>query len=238
MRTIKPPFFELGPKAYLYGAEMLELAKYADLLSEEYDIDIILTPQTVDIRMLVEACRNVHVFAQHVDENPIGHGVGTNLAEALKEAGAEGALLNHAEKRLGLCQLERCISRAREVGLLTLVCADSPLQAAAIAHFGPDMMIVESPELIGTGRRCEGDADAIRRTNALVASVNPDILILHAAGISDAGDVCRIMAAGSDATGSTSGVLLAEDPRRMLRNMIQAVRAAWNERSDHSEEER
>ena len=28
---IRPPFFEIGPKAYLYGEEMLKLARVIDL---------------------------------------------------------------------------------------------------------------------------------------------------------------------------------------------------------------
>ena len=33
---IKPPFFEIGPKAYLYGEEVLSLAKQADALQKIY----------------------------------------------------------------------------------------------------------------------------------------------------------------------------------------------------------
>ena len=47
--TIKEPFFEIGPKAYCYGDEMLALAKVADQASEKYDVQIILTPQYTDI---------------------------------------------------------------------------------------------------------------------------------------------------------------------------------------------
>ncbi len=39
---IEPPFFEIGPKAYLYGEEMLKLAKAADAISIRYDVRIII----------------------------------------------------------------------------------------------------------------------------------------------------------------------------------------------------
>ena len=32
---LKPPFFEIGPKAYLFGEEMLELAKAADKAAQK-----------------------------------------------------------------------------------------------------------------------------------------------------------------------------------------------------------
>ena len=50
MTNIKAPFFEIGPKSYLYGDEILELAQAADAASEKYDVDIIFTCPVVEIR--------------------------------------------------------------------------------------------------------------------------------------------------------------------------------------------
>ena len=36
---IKAPFFEIGPKSYLYGDQILDLAKAADAASEKYGVD-------------------------------------------------------------------------------------------------------------------------------------------------------------------------------------------------------
>jgi triosephosphate isomerase len=74
------------------------------------------------------------------------------LPEALREAGAVGTLLNHSERRMTLGDINRAIVRAREVGLATLVCADSPEEAAAVAQLGPDIVLAEPPELIATSR--------------------------------------------------------------------------------------
>ena len=38
---IKAPFFEIGPKNYLWGDDVVELAKVADAASKKYDVDII-----------------------------------------------------------------------------------------------------------------------------------------------------------------------------------------------------
>lgn len=51
---IKAPFFEIGPKAFLYGEEMLKLAKVADEVAKKYDVDIILTPQYTDIKLIAD----------------------------------------------------------------------------------------------------------------------------------------------------------------------------------------
>jgi len=234
MSLIRSPFFEFGPKAFLYGPELLALAQTADRLAGEYGVDIIFTVMEADIYPLAQSCGGVRVFAQHMDAITPGRGIGMALPEALRAAGAQGSLLNHAERRLDLHAIEHGILRAREAGLMTLVCADSPAQAMAIAHFGPDLILAESPALIGGGKRSEDDALAVTQTNRAVASINPAVQVMHSAGISNARDVFDIIAAGADGTGSTSAIVKAPDPHQMLESMIRAVRQAFDQRSDHN----
>src|SRR5512143_3413187 len=113
---ITPPFFEIGPKAYLYGEAMLTLSKHADAMSQKYAVQVILTPQYVDIAAVACEMKKALVFAQHMDSIPIGRGIGAVLPEAVKAAGAAGVLLNHAEKKLEREDLERTMRRADEVG--------------------------------------------------------------------------------------------------------------------------
>ena len=154
-RIIQPPFFEIGPKAYLYGEEMRKLARAADAASARYGVRVILTPQYTDIPMLTEETENLLIFAQHMDPLPVGRGLGSVLPEAVKAAGAAGVMLNHAEKPMTVSGLRRAIQRADEVGLLTIVCADSLQEAAAIAHFSPNIIVAEPTELIGTGQAAD-----------------------------------------------------------------------------------
>jgi triosephosphate isomerase len=223
------PFFEVGPKAYLYGDQALALATHADNLSSKYDVGIIFTPQSVDIRLLAPAMKHVQIFAQHMDELEIGRGVGSVLPEAVKAAGATGALLNHAEKKLTAKTLAQTIRRADQVGLATLVCADNLEETRAVARMNPNFIIAEDPKLIGVGKRGAGDRDAISMINEAVWEINPEIRVLHAAGISSAQDVYDVIAAGAQATGSTSGIIKARDPFAVLEDMIRAVRAAWDD---------
>ncbi len=225
---IKPPFFEIGPKAYLYGQEALKLAVYAGELSQQYGVTVIFTPQYVDISLLACKAKNVLVFAQHMDSLPVGRGVGSVLPEAVKAAGAVGVLLNHTEKSLPLEEIARTIQRADEVGLASMVCAGSMEEIAAIARMEPNIILAESPDLIEGKPRDDQARQAIGKINALVGAVNPRILVLHAAGIHNAQDVYDIIANGAQATGSTSGVIKAQDPYAMLEEMIRAVREAWN----------
>lgn len=225
--TIKPPFFEIGPKCYMYGERMLKLAYAADAASEKYDVRIILTVQPSDIYRLAKETNNVLVFAQHMDPVSIGRGNGWILPEALKEAGADGVMLNHAEKPMSLADLSLSIKRADEVGLLTIVCADSLREAQAIAHLQPNIIVAEPTELIGTGQT--SDEAYVKATTSAIKEVNPEIQVLQAAGIKNGQDVYRTIRAGADATGTTSGIMKAGNPEAMLDEMIRSVRRAWDE---------
>ncbi|MCP3773237.1 triose-phosphate isomerase [Paenibacillus sp. MZ04-78.2] len=224
---ISKPFFEIGPKTYLYGKEAVELAVEADRLCEKYEVDIIFTAQYTDIEPISRATQYIKVFAQHMDPIYPGRGVGAVLPEAVKAAGAVGVLLNHAEKPLTMEVLTQSIKRAHEVGLATLVCAGSPEEGAAVACLNPDIILAESPALIGKGARGPQDMEEIAKINHAIHQVNPNMLILHGAGITDEKDVYAIIKAGADATGSTSGILKAEKPVEMMEKMIASVAEAW-----------
>lgn len=228
---IKPPFFELGPKAYLFGEESVALAEEADRVGKKYDVSIIYTPQYVDIPRIVKETDHIHVFAQHMDSINIGRGIGSVLPEALVNAGAKGVLLNHAEKRLTLTEINKSIKRADEVGLVSIVCADTPEETAAVAHLAPNIIIVESPELIGGGKRDKNDMNNIAVTENAIKAINSNISVIHGAGISCGQDVYDIIIQGADGTGSTSGVIKAANPFAMLEEMISAVREAYEKRT-------
>lgn len=232
--TIKKPFFEIGPKVYLYGEAAVRLAVRADELSEKYQVDIIFSAQYTDLAPIAERTSRIHLFAQHMDPVRPGKGIGAVLPEAIRDAGARGVLLNHAERPLTLSTLYQCIQRAREVGLASMVCAGNAEEGAAAACLSPDIILAESPALIGKGKRGPEDMAEIRKINRAIHAVAPGMPILHGAGISDEKDVYEIIRAGADATGSTSGILQAEKPEEMLEKMIRATAKAWRERQQEN----
>ncbi len=224
---IKPPFFEIGPKAIIYGEEMLKLAKVIDKTAMKYDVDVIVTPQYTDIKLLADNTERIFVFAQHMDYLVPGRGLGSVLPEAVKAAGAKGVMLNHAEKPLTLEVVEKTIRRAEEVGLATIVCADTVEDVKAIAKMGPDMIVAEPTELIGTGTT--SDSNYVIDTINTVKEINDKIMVLQGAGISNGQDVYNTIKLGAQATGSTSGILKADDPYAMVEEMLFNLRKAWDE---------
>ena len=98
-----------------------------------------------------------------------------------------------------------------------------------IAMLGPDIIVAEPTELVGTGVSC--GPEYVAAATQAVKSVNENILVLTAAGIANGEDVYNTIMAGADATGSSSGVAKAADRAAMVEEMISAVRRAWDERA-------
>ncbi len=224
---IRAPYFEIGPKCFMWGERMLKLAKEVDKIAYKYDLDVILTPQYADIRLLAENTHYVHIYAQHMDDLYPGRGLGSVLPESVKEAGAVGVMLNHAEKKLTMDKIRSTIARADEVGLATIVCADSVAEIAEIAAMGPNLIVAEPTELIGTG--VASDMGYVRDTIEAVRKINPDIMVLQGAGISGPDDVANVIRAGAQATGCTSGVFKAKDPEAAAEEMLYTLRKTWDE---------
>lgn len=224
---IKPPFFEIGPKAFMYGEEMLKLAKVIDKTAMKYDADVIVTPQYTDISLLANNTERIFVFAQHMDPLYPGRGLGSVLPEAVKAAGAVGVMLNHAEKPLPSEVLEQTIKRADEVGLGTIVCADTVEDVKNIAKMAPNIIVAEPTELIGTGTT--SDSSYVTETIKTVEAINPDIMVLQGAGISNGQDVYNTIKLGAQATGTTSGIMKSDRPYEMVEEMIYNLRKAWDE---------
>ena len=226
---IKAPFFEIGPKSYLYGNDVIELAKAADEASAKYGVDVIFTTPVVEIARVKAATRRIHIFAPHMDPLRPGRGLADILPESLVASGAEGVMLNHCEKPLTLGILKETIKRADEVGLATIVCADSMAEASMIAMLKPNIIVAEPSELIGTG--VSVGPEYVEAATRAVKDVDPDILVLTAAGIANGQDVYNTIKAGADATGSSSGIAKAKDRAAMVDEMLAAVRKAWDERN-------
>lgn len=229
-KQIFSPFFEVGPKAYLYGDDALQLARIAEEASVQTGVSVIYTPQLTDLRLIRDYTQRLILCAQHMDPIPIGRGQGSILPEAVKAAGADAVMLNHCEKPMTMENIALAVRRANKLDMLSVVCASSCCEAAMTAMLAPDIIVVEPTELIGTG--VTSDTELVEASNKAVRDVNPDVRILQGAGISTPEDVYRVIFAGADATGSSSAVCKAKDPGKMLKEMLQAAAQAYKDRTE------
>lgn len=228
MAKAESPFLIVNPKSYLYGEKSLELAKAADKTAKETGLQIYFTCPYTDIRLIKENTENLIVCAQSMDSLTPGRGMGHVLPESLKEAGAEAVFLNHAENQKTVSELYATIKRAKELGMITIVCADSTVEAKAVACMDPDIVLAEPTDLIGTGKVAD-DSYTIETVKGL-HEVNPDVLVMIASGVSTAEDCYNVVKLGADGTGATSGILNAPSPAQRVQEMAEAIVKAKNEK--------
>lgn len=218
---LRKPFFSINPKSYLFGDELLELALKADELSYKYEVDIFFTAPLIELSTIIEETKYIIPTAQHMDEIDVGVGMGYASPEILAHKGVKASFLNHAEHPTQVSKLVKTVKKSNELGMITLVCADSIEEARALSMLNPTVMLCEPTQLIGTGTM--SDDSYIIDTNKAVKAVSPNIYVLQGAGISSPEDVTKALELGADGTGSTSGIIKAEDPLQMLEDMILAL---------------
>src|SRR2546430_9322301 len=90
------PAIDLNFKTYpeILGKKGWDLAKRFAAISDETGASIVLCPPATDIAHIAKLV-HVPVFAQHVDAVEPGPTTGWTPPEALLEAGAAGAVINH-----------------------------------------------------------------------------------------------------------------------------------------------
>ena len=224
---IRTPFFETSVKCYIFGDEVMKIAKAADEAAVRHDVDVLFIAPYVDIRRIREACPHLIILAPYMDTLRPGRGMASILPEALKEAGAQGVVINHCERPMTLTDIKRTIDRANELDMLSFVCADTIEEARAIAQLRPDIINPEPSELIGSGQA--SDMSYVMDAIKAVKEIDPGILVEQAAGITTAQQIYDFIMAGSEAAGSASGLLKSPDPPALLDEMVRHVKLARDE---------
>jgi len=224
--NLQTPIIIVNFKTYLEatGRKAVELAEKAEKASKETSVRVAVAPQLVDIAAVAEAVE-IPVFAQHIDPIKPGSNTGQVLAEAVKEAGAVGALINHSERQLKLADIDATVKLAREKNLISCVCVNNPSVSAAAAALKPDIVSIEPPELIGTGVAVsKAQPGVVTDTVKLVRGINADVIILCGAGISSGEDVAVALKLKTQGVLVASGIVKAKDPYMIMREFADATK--------------
>jgi triosephosphate isomerase len=222
---IETPVIVLNEKAYVesMGKQGFELAEVCVEVAEETGISIAICPQQVELA-LIASMVNIPCFAQHVDAIEPGSHTGFVTLEAIKAAGAAGSLVNHAEHRLKLADIDFTIAKAASLDLLTIVCTNNIAVSKAAAELKPYAIAVEPPELIGTGRAVSKvDPGIVENTVREVKGVEEECIVLCGAGVTNGEDVRAAIALGADGVLLASGVVKAKDPKAALLDLVSGV---------------
>lgn len=203
------------------GNNAIDLAKMINDVSGNTGVEIVSCPQAVDLREVVKAT-NYPVWVQHVDVAERGRATGWFPPEIAKEAGARGVLINHSEHKLSVGQLGETMTRCKNVGLETLILADTVEEAVIAAKFKPDWIGYEPPELIAseTTSVARSKPEIIER----VVKAIPEVPILVGAGIKDKNDVLVSLKRGAKGIVPSSAVIKAENPQKVLEDLAEGFK--------------
>lgn len=200
------------------GYNALRLANIIAGVSLAKNVEIISAVQPMDIKAVSKVTLTI---AQAIDPIPYGAHTGRILPDAIKEAGAIGTLINHSEKKLNLEDIENCVMMAKNLELVTVVCASDINEAMAISKFKPNYIAFEDPELIGTGRSVsQTKPELIRRFVEVLEEIAPSVIPLCGAGITDRDDVLKAQELGTKGVLVASAVVCSEDQKEALMNLI------------------
>ena len=188
-------------------------------------VQIAIAPQTQDLYLTKKAV-SIPILTQHFDLGGFGAHTGHDIIEGLMQSGACGSLLNHSEKPLPIKQIYESVERAKSLGFVTVVCADSIRELSRVVRSKPDYVAFEVPSLIGGKVSITS-----KHPKELIKGVNIckefGVPLLCGAGVHSKRDVKKALELGC------AGVLLAsavanawadsKDPKSVLEELVKGA---------------
>ena len=201
------------------GKKALDLAKICEKVMKETNVCIAAAVQATDIRMIASEVE-IPIFVQHIDPIKPGSNTGQTMIDTVKEAGAVGTLINHSERRIKLSSIDEILSLTKAYDLFSCVCASTPRIAGAVASLEPNCCATEPPELIGSGISVStAQPEIITETVNIISKINPSVVSLCGAGITNSQDVKIALELGTKGILVASGVVKTPNPEKVLMEM-------------------
>lgn len=213
------PIVILNFKAYpeSVGKNAIRLAEVCDSVRNIKNAEIMLAVQPTDI-FQIKSRFDIKVLAQHVDSY-YGKYTGSINALAVKDAGAYGTLLNHAEKKIEHEKLSEVIKECKRLELITFVCAADLDEVEKVIKMKPDFIAFEIPELIGTDKSItDKSPESVKKFVEITKKNN--IIPLCGAGINSRKDVETAIKLGTEGILLSSAFVKAKDHRKFLIDLI------------------
>lgn len=221
-KTIKTPTLGVNAKSYMWGEDLLKIARHCERLACEHDVTVTMNVPIVNIYQVSQVAPHVIINAQFMDPVEKGGTMGGVVAQALADAGADGVIINHASaKPMTLSQVIKAVELAKEAGLYTFVCADSVEEAVMIANLHPTGIICEQSKLIGSG--ITASEEYLLSTTKAIKEVDSNILVMQGAGIKNGDDIYRNVKYGSESGGGASGIFCSEDPIAKIDDFLDGI---------------
>ncbi|OGM20263.1 hypothetical protein A2955_00255 [Candidatus Woesebacteria bacterium RIFCSPLOWO2_01_FULL_37_19] len=206
------------------GSEAIKLIRVLEEVAVKTQIKIIPVVQAADIKEAVESTK-LEVWTQHVDPVEFGAFTGNIIPEAVFEDGAIGTFLNHSEHKFAdFDTLAKANSKAKEVGLKTLIFAGDINGLTNVLKLSPDYVSYEPPELVGSKTTSVAQAKPEIISQAVILAKEKGVPLIVGAGIKSADDIRKSNELGASGFAIASSIVTATDPAKELLDLCEGYK--------------
>ena len=188
-------------------------------LSEQYDIDIVFDVPTTDIYQISHSTKHIFVYAQALDGIEASGNMASAFGPAIKEAGADGCVINHLSRPLDFPHFIKALKQAKELNLLSSVCVTSLDEALIAAKYQPTEIVLEAPLSYNN----ELDKQNMSDMTKTIKKEYPNIFICQGLPIKTKEDAYAAIMNGADTSGASSAIVKAKDPKEMLKYYLEGI---------------
>jgi len=192
------------------GEKIIQLSEIAKDISNSNNVQIMIAPPQNSLFYLSQFVK-LPLICQHIDYEKIGATTGFIIPELAKSYGASGSLINHSEHRIEYEVIQNLVERLRQLNMTSIVCASSSQEVGKFARLHPDMIAIEPPELIGTGKAVSKVNPSIITESVKEAGrYSENIKVICGAGIVDQTDIKSAINLGSQGILLASGLIKSD----------------------------
>ena len=216
--------FIINAKNYeeIAGDKIIKFVKTAEKISKKYKIKIAIAPPQHLIGLVAKS--SIPILAQHVDDSKIGSTTGFVIPELLKKSKISGSLINHSEHRISSKEIEKLVSRLKELKMISVLCVKDVAEARKYAKLNPDFIAIEPPELIGSGKAVSKERpELITKAADAVKAAKNNTKLLCGAGIVSGEDVAKAIELGSKGILVASGIIKAKNWDKIMSEFAKSM---------------
>lgn len=196
----------------------LSLAKICEKVSLESNFSIGICVNPLDFSLLRKSVK-IPIYLQHCDEFSFGAHTGAIIPELAKFHGADGVLLNHAEKPISSEVLGLTVKECKRVHLPVFCICGNLSELKEYLNLDADLYILEHCDAMGS---CISIVEMKPQEISKVPEIMGDKAFMLGAGINNAVQVKKALASGSYGVLISSAVVNSKDPEKKLFEIVSA----------------
>lgn len=216
--------FVINCKNYeeIAGDKIIKFVKIAEKISKKYKIKIAVSPPQHLIGVVSNS--SIPILAQHIDDSKVGSTTGFIIPELLKKSKVKGSLINHSEHRISSKEIEKLITKLKELKMISILCVKDVAEVKKYAKLNPDYIAIEPPELIGSGKAVSKEKpELIEKAAKAIRNTKNNTKLLCGAGIVSGQDVTKAIELGSKGILVASGIVKAKDWNKIMSEFAKSM---------------